>query len=319
MAGDWIKMRTDMYRDPKVCLIADFLMDQNSDLSRYVNQVTQRNMAVTRNVTRCLTVGALVSVWGVARHRGTRDGDDLRIDNATLAVVDDIADIPGFGQAMSEVGWVAQVAGGIVFPNFFEKYNVEPEDKREPMSAAERQRRYRERQKEKSGRNESNETLRNVALEERRVEKRREKKREVVGGCDPNSPPLRNGQPASQPESRQGVVQAWESWKSGEIIAGDIACIDRLLGHLAQEPVEIEGRDPPEPADLLIAVIRSAIEAGAEFRSPGPAAKYLMAIIERCRRERCPPGEFAERIDRGKADTARKLGIIERAMQEHAQ
>lgn len=26
MAGDWIKMRTDLYRDPKVSLIADALM-----------------------------------------------------------------------------------------------------------------------------------------------------------------------------------------------------------------------------------------------------------------------------------------------------
>ena len=25
MAGDWIKMRTDLYRDPKVCAIADEL------------------------------------------------------------------------------------------------------------------------------------------------------------------------------------------------------------------------------------------------------------------------------------------------------
>lgn len=67
MAGDWIKMRTDLYRDPKVIVMANLLGQPDSHLSRHVNQFTQRDMSVTSNVTRCAVVGALVAVWGVDR------------------------------------------------------------------------------------------------------------------------------------------------------------------------------------------------------------------------------------------------------------
>jgi hypothetical protein len=144
MAEDWIKMRTDLYRDPKVCVIADMLMHQDSDLARYVNQHCQRDMTVTRNVMRNVTVGALVSVWGVMRMRGKREGDDLVCRATSVAVIDDIADIPGFGSAMESVGWVELTDEYLVFPHFFEDYNVDPEGDSKERAAA-RQRRYRER------------------------------------------------------------------------------------------------------------------------------------------------------------------------------
>lgn len=143
-ASDWVKMRTDLYRDPKVCVMADRLMDEDGDLARYVDQNRQRQMTVTRNVMRNVTVGALVTVWGVTRHRGKRIGDDLLIRGATVSVVDDIADLPGFGEAMQSVGWAVETEEGVVFPAFFTEYNADPsEDSREKN--AERQRRYRER------------------------------------------------------------------------------------------------------------------------------------------------------------------------------
>lgn len=144
MAGDWIKMRTDLYRDPKVCVMAEFLMAEDGELGKYVNQHCRRNMTVTRNVTRCAVVGGLLSVWGVIRHRGKRFGDDLRCAGVTVAVIDDIADVPGFGEAMEQVGWVVQSDEGIVFPRFFAEYNAEPTD-RPKSKAAERQARYRQR------------------------------------------------------------------------------------------------------------------------------------------------------------------------------
>lgn len=152
MAGDWIKMRVDLYRDPKVCVMADELLNADGDLARYVDQNTQSHMSVTRNVTRNATVGALVTVWGVMRHRGKRDGDDLVCRGASLMVLDDIADLPGFGAAMESVGWVEEKGNDIVFPSFFEEYNVDPQDKKN-ASSAERQRRYRENLKAKSNAN----------------------------------------------------------------------------------------------------------------------------------------------------------------------
>lgn len=149
MAGDWIKMRTDLYRDPKVSLIADALMAPDSELSRYVMNNCQRAMTVTRNVMRNVTVGALVSVWGVMRQRGKRNGDDLVCHGVTLVVLDDIADLPGFGAAVALCGWVRQTAEGLEFPRFFDEYNVSPEEKSR-SSGAERQRRYRQRHGQKS-------------------------------------------------------------------------------------------------------------------------------------------------------------------------
>lgn len=149
MAEDWIKMRTDLYRDPKVCLMADLLMAADGALAQYVNQMCQRHMTVTRNVTRNVTVGALVSVWGVMRHRGKRRDADLVCAGVTVSVVDDIADLPGFGDAMVAAGWLVDTDEGIEFPNFFGDYNVAP-GASEKGSSAERMRRFRERNKPKS-------------------------------------------------------------------------------------------------------------------------------------------------------------------------
>lgn len=180
MAADWIKMRSDIYRDPKVSVIAEALMSHESDLARYVNQMCQRDMTVTRNVMRNVTVGALVSIWGVMRMRGKRNGDDLVCTGVTASVLDDIADLPGIGSAMELAGWVVQDDEGITFPNFFEGYNVDPAEK-SASSNAERQRRYRER-KAALARGESLDSERNESDVTRdvtvtpREEKRREEK-----------------------------------------------------------------------------------------------------------------------------------------------
>ena len=182
---DWIKMRTDLYRDPKVSVMADQLMQLGSELSRYVNQHTQRSMAVTRNVMRCATVGATLSVWGVMRHRGKRNGDDLICNGVTLAVIDDIADIPGFGEALEVCGWAVQTDEGIVFPRFFSEYNVQI-DERGKTSAAERQARYRANLKAKS--DGKRDVTRDVTVT-RREEEIREEKNVVIETQEPQGTP----------------------------------------------------------------------------------------------------------------------------------
>jgi hypothetical protein len=181
MAGDWIKMRTDLYRDPKVSVMADILMDDEGDLAAYVDQHCQRNMTVTRNVTRNACVGALLSVWGVMRHRGVRIGDDLVCMGVGLWVLDDIADMPGFGNAMESTGWVQENDQGLIFPRFFDEYNVEPDGKNKSKNA-ERQARYRER-KRTPATPESNVTSNvtgNVTVTPREEESRVEKSIEVT-------------------------------------------------------------------------------------------------------------------------------------------
>lgn len=172
MAGDWIKMRTDMYRDPKVCMIADLLLNNDGQLARHVSQNLQCDMAVTRNVTRSATVGALVSVWGVTRHRGKRVGDDLVVKNADVGVVDDIADLPGFGDAMAAVGWLVVAECDLVFPRFFEEFNTDPsEDAR--AKATLRQQRYRAKKRDVTVTSQSD------AREEKRREEKNKKRNPI--------------------------------------------------------------------------------------------------------------------------------------------
>ena len=187
MAADWIKMRVDLYRDPKVCVIADELFGSDSDLARYVDQNAQRAMTVTRNVTRNATVGALVAVWGVMRQRGSRQDNDLVCRGVSLRVIDDVSDLPGFGEAMASVGWVAETDNGIVFPEFFDEYNVDPKEQKASASA-ERQRRYRERNKRDS--DVTGDVTRDVTVthrEEKRREEKKEQKKDAPDGATPSS------------------------------------------------------------------------------------------------------------------------------------
>lgn len=168
MAGDWIKMRTDLYRDPKVIAIAAKLMEPGSSLDRHVSQVNQCDMSVTRNVMRNVTVGALVTVWGVTRHQGKRNGDDSVLERTTLDVIDDLVDIPGFGSALASVGWVIEEANSLRFPRFFEIHNIDPlEDQREKNR--ERQRRFRSKNSNVTVTLKSNGRERGREREEKRV------------------------------------------------------------------------------------------------------------------------------------------------------
>lgn len=204
MAGDWIKMRTDLYRDPKVCIMAEVLSQDEGSLAKFVSQNCQRDMTVTRNVTRNAIVGSLVTVWGTVRHTGKRIGNDLLIKNATIHVIDDIADLPGFGEAMESVGWVVETAEGIVFPGFYDELNSEP--KSFAKTNAERQREYRERKKTEG---QQTVTKRYNALH--RGEERREEEKEggrLVDSVDlpPAHPPAFASQLATAYQRRRYTV-----------------------------------------------------------------------------------------------------------------
>lgn len=181
MARDWVKMRTELYRDPKVVLMA--------------NVVAQRLAAsscnVTRNVTRNAVVGALVTVWGILRHNGRRTDDDLVITKGDLQMIDDISELPGMGEAMQEVEWVIRTEAGLRFPAFFSENNVDPNEDKAAKNA-ERQRRYREsKAKSKSGTDEENDVTRNVTRNvtgNARAEESREEK-SVIQTQEPQGTP----------------------------------------------------------------------------------------------------------------------------------
>ena len=222
MANDWIKMRTDLYRDPKVIVMADSMLDPDGELALFVGHNCRRNMTVTRNVTRNACVGALLSVWGVMRHRGVRVGDDLQCHGITLAVVDDIADLPGFGRAMKHVGWIESTDSGLVFPRFFADYNVEPDEKNKSKNA-ERQARYREKLKANS--NVTSSVTRNVTVTPREEKSREEKSSntplipqggEAVSEATPPQKPKRK--PKATTVGEWSIPQGWDSERLREVL-----------------------------------------------------------------------------------------------------
>ena len=91
MAGDWIKIRSNIKDDPDVIVIAGLLaLDEYS------------------------VVGRLHAVWAwLDQH--SKDGANVRITSASL---DRLAGCPGFADAMREVGWLEGADGSFTFPDF---------------------------------------------------------------------------------------------------------------------------------------------------------------------------------------------------------
>ncbi|WOX99944.1 DnaT-like ssDNA-binding domain-containing protein [Dickeya fangzhongdai] len=93
MAGDWIKMRSDLHTHPKVVRIASAL-----------------------NADRLRVVGALHATWCLFDAHSV-DGSLDGYNNKTL---DDMIAFPGFSQAMIAVGWLEECESSLCMPRFFE-------------------------------------------------------------------------------------------------------------------------------------------------------------------------------------------------------
>lgn len=102
MAGDWIKMRTDLGRDPAVIALCDLL-------------ARERN---------CI-IGALHTLWSWADEQ-THDGNAVGV---TEKWIDAHVCVTGFAQAMVKVGWLYLTEHGVSIPRF-DKHNGESAKKR---------------------------------------------------------------------------------------------------------------------------------------------------------------------------------------------
>ena len=147
-AANWIPVREDLETDSRVLAIAESITHQNR---HYVLGPVSTDLlgdagAVTRDVMRDVTIVALLRVWAAFTHH-TRDGS---IHHATtIAHLDTIARLRGFGQAMAAVGWAVHdpESRTITLPNFTEYNAPNKNGQRAKTAAAERQARYREKQK----------------------------------------------------------------------------------------------------------------------------------------------------------------------------
>lgn len=103
-------MRTNLATDPKVIKLC--------------RAVSRAGLVVTchtdewgvANITRLVVIGALHAVWSAACDHA-RGGV---LSTLTLAEVDDIVDIKGFGKALESVGWALQADDGVLLPNAIE-------------------------------------------------------------------------------------------------------------------------------------------------------------------------------------------------------
>lgn len=93
MAGDWIKMRADLFTHPKVDRICELLGKDEF----YV-------------------VGALFAFWAWADKHAV----DGRVDGGTSRLVDRATRADGLASALIAVSWLAEDASGISLPNFQE-------------------------------------------------------------------------------------------------------------------------------------------------------------------------------------------------------
>lgn len=152
MAGDWIKMRVDIAKDPAVIAMADYLASQREFMDWLPGLVQQSSNTsahehVTRYVTVAVTVSALLVFWGVANNVGKPDGDDLVMRHATLDTISASAGLPCFGHALASVDWAVEENHGgkrsVRLPKFL--INNIPSEDRSKRTNAERQARYRER------------------------------------------------------------------------------------------------------------------------------------------------------------------------------
>jgi hypothetical protein len=93
MAGDWIKMRGNLWDDPRVAKLCD-LTDQSE----------------------AAIVGALYWLWAAADQH-TEDGV---MPGLTLRQIDRKTGVQGFGAALCEIGWLVDDPRGVVIVKFEE-------------------------------------------------------------------------------------------------------------------------------------------------------------------------------------------------------
>lgn len=171
MAGDWIKMRTNLRRHPKVIAMSRHIASQRAftdqfrssqNVTHHENATNSVTQAVTLEMVARITVCGLLELWGAVND--VIKGDSL-ITYMTLSDLDDITGLPGFGEALKHVGWVTEIndesARGLVFPNFGE-FNTPDAERKKAKSDAERAREYRARKKAEAENLQSHEPSQNV-------------------------------------------------------------------------------------------------------------------------------------------------------------
>lgn len=166
MAGDWIKMRSELATHPKLKAIYNALVyGDDPGLLVYVcgsdalgiGAMPPSNESMTDRALRCVTDSALLDVtlcallrvWSAVNAHCKVDGVDAILSPMQLFDVDSIAGFSGFGEAMKSAGWIDDSErNSLRFPNFLE-WNQPACSRNVALTNSERQSRYRERYRQR--------------------------------------------------------------------------------------------------------------------------------------------------------------------------
>ena len=192
MAVDFVKMRTDLYRDPRVIRMAREIakasrtrptLSSDSHGTVHGRVLDNGGHECDMSILRHAVVGGLLLAWGTARHTAKRIGDDAILPGADDQILDTLAELPGLAAGMRAVGWLTDSPQGVAMPRFYVEHNQDPEEARRERDAA-RKRQQRARTKgadiSESVRGQSADSHGTVtgpsaeSPRKRRVEKRRE-------------------------------------------------------------------------------------------------------------------------------------------------
>lgn len=316
MAGDWIKMRPALLTSPKVNGIARFL-EKDQRLGRRLLNVATGVMSdvVTRDVMRFVTVATLLKVWGAANEHT----DDGVFKNADLQDIDDIAGIPGFGEAMQAEGWAFYDAEErtVELPNFNE-YNTAA-GARGGKTPAQRQKEYRER-KEAERVNLLRSALHNSddnALHNSDAEKRREEK----SNKDPEKSSVQKSEKADKElflpfwklyPSSKGKAEAEKAWT--KLRASDVPKVmESLAKHIGcRDWVKDDGQYIPMASTWLNKRrFEDEVKPYVAGTNSGTAGQSRPSLVERVRQANAhlfnePPPQIDER-DWSEFDSIREI------------
>ena len=180
MAGDWIKMRGNLWDDPRVAKLADLT-----------------------NSNEAMVIGSLYWLWATADQH-TEDGV---MPDLSERAIDRKTGLPGFASALISVGWLEVNGDGVQIPDF-EKHNGTSAKKR--LDNAKRVANFRA---NNDTNKQDNAACNEQALQKRtsalaREEKRREEKntggeREQAHAPDVGGPSATPHPPIFSPEDRE--------------------------------------------------------------------------------------------------------------------
>ncbi|HBR7902596.1 TPA: DNA replication domain protein [Klebsiella pneumoniae] len=203
MASSWIKVEVITPDKPEIFQIAEIL-----------------------NIDPDAVLGKLVRIWAWADQQ-TVDGN---AGSVTKGVLDRIAFITGFADALIAVGWLAYDGNKLILPNF-ERHNGESSKKRALTNRRVAAHRKNETQKV---------TL--AALQKALPEEEEEEEEEVKDKIPPN-PPRGREPKKSYPYPEQLNAEAWDEWKSyrSEMRFKAYAPTERSEGAAITELINLSG------------------------------------------------------------------------------